>query len=172
MTEQNGNPNWGWQGNNNQGNQPGNNYGTGGASWQAGAQQPAQMFDAYGNPIPTDAKSMAVLTHLSGLLGLVFTATFASFIGPLIFWLVYKDRPGYAFVRVAAAGAFNFSFTMWIINIATWLITILSFGLAAFFTWIIFGLIWAALIVFHIIAAVKANNGEVYHYPMTIKILN
>lgn len=135
-------------------------------------QQPAQAFDAYGNPIPSDAKSMAVLAHLSGLLGLVFTASFASFIGPLIFWFIYKDRPGYAFVRAAAAGAFNFSFTLWLAYIASILVTVITLGVAAIFTWIICLAIWVALIVVHIIAATKANKGEVYTYPMTIKVLN
>lgn len=135
-------------------------------------QQPAQAFDAYGNPIPSDAKAMATLAHLSGLLGLVLTASFASFIGPLVFWFIYKDRPGYAFVRVAAAGAFNFSFTLWLIYIATILVTVLTFGFAGIFTWVIFLAIGVALVVLHILAAIKANQGEVYTYPMTIKLLS
>ena len=128
-------------------------------------------YDAYGNPIPADAKSMALFAHLSGLLGLLFTGSLASFIGPLIFWAIYKDKPGYGFVRVAAAGAFNFSFTLWLVNIAAWVLTLVTFGLAGFFTWIIFIGVWVALIIVHILAAVKANNGEVFTYPMSLKVL-
>lgn len=134
-----------------------------------GGQQ--QTFDAYGNPIPSDAKMIAVLSHLSSLVATVLSATFLSFVAPLIFWFIYKDKPGYAFVRVASAGAFNFNFTMWVINMAAWLIIVITFGIAAVFMWIVFLATTIAMLVFHIIAAVKANNGEVYNYPMQIRIL-
>lgn len=154
MTEQNQNP-YGNYGNQ---NGPGPNFST-------------PTYDAYGNVIPADAKSLATFAHLSGLLGLVLTASFASFVGPLIFWAIYKDKPGYAFVRVAAAGAFNFSFTLWIINTAAWVLTFATLGLAGLFTWIVFIAVWVALIVVHILAAVKANSGEVFTYPMTLTVL-
>lgn len=144
-------------------------YGQSGPS-QLGVGQPT--FDAYGNQIPSDAKSMALFAHLSGLIGLVVTVSSLNFIGPLIFWFIYKDKPGYQFVRYAAAGAFNFSFTMWLINVAVWILTIATLGIAAVFTWIILLAVWVALIVLHIIAAVKANNGQVYDYPMAIKVLS
>lgn len=134
-----------------------------------GGQQ--QTFDAYGNPIPSDAKMIAVLSHLSSLVATVLSATFLSFVAPLIFWFIYKDKPGYAFVRVASAGAFNFNFTMWVINMAAWLVIVITFGIAAVFMWIVFLATTIAMLVFHIIAAVKANNGEVYNYPMQIRIL-
>lgn len=142
---------------------------------QPGSAQPGfgqPVFDAYGNQIPSDAKSMALFAHLSGLIALVVTGSFLNFIGPLIFWFIYKDKPGYQFVRHAAAGAFNFSFTMWIVNVVAWVLTFVTFGIAGFFTVPAIIAVWAALIILHIIAAVKANNGEVYNYPMTIKILN
>lgn len=50
----------------------------------------APTFDAYGNQIPSDAKSMALLAHLSGLIGLVVTVSSLNFIGPLIFWFIYS----------------------------------------------------------------------------------
>lgn len=184
MTEQNPNPygNYNQQGQNGpshpqqgqpyqqQPGTPGQPY-TGQHGYGQGPNATSPTYDAYGNLIPADAKSMAMFAHLSGLLGLVLTASFASFIGPLIFWAIYKDRPGYAFVRVAAAGAFNFNFTLWLVNIAAWVLTIVTFGIAGLFTWIIFIGVWVALIVVHILAAVKANNGEVFTYPMTLKVL-
>ena len=149
---------------------PGQPY-TGQHGYGQGPNATSQTYDAYGNLIPADAKSMAMFAHLSGLLGLILTASFASFVGPLIFWAIYKDKPGYAFVRMAAAGAFNFNFTLWLVNIAAWVLTLVTFGLAGLFTWIIFIGVWVALIVVHILAAVKANNGEVFTYPMTLTVL-
>ena len=149
---------------------PGQPY-TGQHGYGQGPNATSQTYDAYGNLIPADAKSMAMFAHLSGLLGLILTASFASFVGPLIFWAIYKDKPGYAFVRMAAAGAFNFNFTLWLVNIAAWVLTLVTFGLAGLFTWIIFIGVWVALIVVHILAAVKANQGEVFTYPMTLTVL-
>lgn len=97
------------------------------AGYQAGQQQgqPAGAapqggpgvyeYDAFGNPLPQGAKNLAMWAHRSGLLGVIFSAGILSFLGPLIFWLVYKDRPGYGYVRLAAANAFNFNFTLWLI---------------------------------------------------------
>lgn len=144
-------------------------------AWAGGqSQMPGfqQGFDAYGNPIPRDARNVASLAHLSGLLGLVVTASFANFIGPLIFWFMYKDRPGYALVRRAAAEAFNFSFTLWLVNIAVWVVNFVTFGLALLFTWVILGVTFLFLVIFHIVAAVKATSGEPFSYPFALKVLS
>ena len=73
-------------------------------------QQPSQGYPqpGYGQPVyviqqPTDVNNMAMLAHLSGIAG---------FLIPLIFWAVYKDKPGYERVRNAAARAFNLGVTM------------------------------------------------------------
>lgn len=134
-------------------------------------QPPAPDFDAYGNPIAPDAKTMSVISHLSSLVLYVITASTLSFAGPLIFWFIFKNKPGHQFTTVNSARAFNFNFTMWIINIAAGLLAIITLGLAL----PISGLVWAAttvlVFIFHIIGAVRASRGEVYNYPMQIKIL-
>ena len=129
-------------------------------------------FDAYGNRIPSDARTMAVLAHLSTLVILLVTAGWLSILGPLIFWLIYKDKPGYAFVRYSSAQAFNFNLLVWIINIAAWILVIVTFGIGiviALPVWVVVNII---AIVCHIIGAVKANRGEVYPYPMKISVLS
>lgn len=131
-------------------------------------------FDAYGNRIPSDARTMAVLAHLSTLVILLVTAGWLSILGPLVFWLIYKDKPGYAFVRYSSAQAFNFNLLVWIINIAAWILVIVTFGIGI---GIVIALpVWAVVniiaIVCHIIGAVKANRGEVYPYPMKISVLS
>ncbi len=135
------------------------------------AQQP-QTFDAYGNPIPADAKSMAVFSHLSSLLLYVITASTLSFLGPLIFWLIYRNKPGYQFVTANSARAFNFNFTIWLINLLAWIFTIITLGLGVFITIIIIGCTTILLFIFHIIASIKSGQGEVYNYPLQIKLLS
>lgn len=134
-------------------------------------QPPAPDFDAYGNPIASDAKTMSVISHLSSLVLYLVTASTLSFVGPLVFWFIFKKKPGHQFTTVNSARAFNFNFTMWIINIAAGLLAIITLGLAL----PISALVWAAttvlVFVFHIIGAVRASRGEVYNYPMQIKIL-
>lgn len=129
-------------------------------------------YDAFGNPLPKGSKNLAMWAHLSGLLGVVLSAGILSFLGPLIFWLVYKDRPGYGYVRLAAANAFNFNFTLWLINLVATVFTILTLGIGIALTWIIFFAIWIGTIVFHIIAAVRADEGKPYQYPFSLSILS
>ena len=78
-----------------------------------GPQQSGQGYPqpGYGQPVyviqqPTDVNNMAMLAHLSGIAG---------FLIPLIFWAVYKDKPGYERVRSAAARTFNLGVTLAII---------------------------------------------------------
>ncbi|OAX64435.1 hypothetical protein A5N15_03285 [Rothia kristinae] len=68
-------------------------------------QQPQHQPYAQ-QPVPEapNVRVLAVLSHLSSLLGLVISVGTLSFLGPLIFWFVYRDRPEYAFVRACSAG--------------------------------------------------------------------
>lgn len=144
--------------------------GQSGAYW--GNEQP-QMTDrdAYGNPIPKDAKLMAVLSHLSSLAGTVISLGILPFFGPLIFWLIYKDRPEYAFVSVGSKNAFNFNFTVWIVNVVSILLAVFTLGLLIFVPLTVMSITNIVLIIFHIVGAVKAYNGEVYAYPFKLRIL-
>ena len=55
---------------------------------------------------------------------------------------------------------------------ASWILAIITFGILIFIPLIVMLLVTIVLIVFHIIAAVSANKGEEYEYPLTfIKIL-
>jgi len=105
---------------------------------------------------PADEKLWATLVHVGGL-----------FFGPLpalIGYLVLKDRG--PFVRAHTATALNFQLTLLIAYIVGSILSIVVIG--------IFVLIAAYVlnIVFSIIAAVKANRGEWYQYPLTIKFLS
>ena len=135
-----------------------------------------------------DVSTVAMWGHLSGLLG--------GFIIPLVIWAIYKDKPGYELARRAAARAFNFGLTGYLIV----LITLLS-GFVYIFTMVVPGMastndpstafssamgmfapitlmvliscvVQIMMIIFQIIAAVKSNSGEDYKYPLpTLPIL-
>ncbi|HEV7186039.1 MAG: DUF4870 domain-containing protein [Actinomycetales bacterium] len=105
---------------------------------------------------PADEKLWATLVHVGGIL--------FGFIPALIGYLVLKDRG--PFVRQHTATALNFQITMLIAYIVGWILTIVVVG------FIILAAVWAVNIIFSIIAAVKANQGQFYTYPVSFKFVS
>ena len=120
--------------------------------------QNPQGPNPYGQPQPmnpADEKMWATLVHVAGI--------FVGFWAPLIGYLVLKDRG--VFVRQHTTAALNFHLTM--------AIGLLAGGVLAFF-WIGFLLIFAIyvlIIIFGIMAAMAANNGQYYRYPVAITFI-
>lgn len=150
--------------NNNEGNNSNENNGS--------YQQPSNFQNQVGyqqqNAGPgADAKNMAVFAHLSSVIASILSLSTLSIIGPLIFWFIYKDKPGYEFTREASRRAFNFNFSLWVVSAACWVLTIITLFLLSFITMPVVFVVGVLMIIFHIIAAVAANRGEIYNYPMT-----
>jgi uncharacterized protein len=120
-----------------------------------------------------DEKQWALLAHLSILVGGLLTygwaASFGSFIGPLIIWLVKKDTM--PFVADQAREALNFGITLTIICVVLVMMTIMSLGIGAFVTIPAFLLIGIVALVLVIVAALKANDGVAYRYPFAIRLV-
>ena len=117
-----------------------------------GQQQP------YAPSILSDAdqRLWATLAHISGIF---------SFLGPLIIWLVLKDRG--AFVDDQSKEALNFQITLAILGVAITIITVVTLGIGAFLY-----LYYVAAVIFMILGAVAANRGERYRYPLTIRLVS
>jgi uncharacterized Tic20 family protein len=117
-------------------------------------------------PVPTpmsesDVRLLAMLTHLSALTGLFTGVGFL--IAPIIIWQIQKDKSAY--IDYHGKEAVNFQIT---IALATAVSFLLMFVLIGFvLVWIV-GVVW---LVFTIIAAIKANNGEYYRYPLSIRFI-
>ena len=105
-----------------------------------------------------DARTMAMLAHLLG--------TIMGFIGPLIIWLIKKDE--HAFVNDQGKEALNFQLTLLIIYVVTMLINVVSCGFLFFVVFVPL----LMQIIMGIIGTVQANNGQVYRYPMCIRIIS
>ena len=107
-----------------------------------------------------------VFLHLSAFAGLVLPSLGHIF-GPLIIWLVKK--PESPAIDAAGRNVLNFqiSWTIWI-----FLSIVIGFAGSCLVVPIIlpFGFI-IAWVVFVILGAVKASNGEPYQFPLTIKML-
>ena len=117
--------------------------------------------------LSSDETGAAVVAHLSALVAAVVSAGSLSLLGPLIVWFIYKDKS--PFLRTAAAGAFNFNVTMWLINLVGWvlLFTVILAPIGI----LLIAVYWVMLFVCHIMAAIKASRGDVYRYPMQLPIL-
>jgi uncharacterized Tic20 family protein len=98
---------------------------------------------------PSDEKLWATLVHVGGIF---------YFLPSLIGYLVLKDRG--PFVRAHTAAALNFQLTMLIASLVGTVLSIIGIGL------LILLAVYVVNIVFSIIAAVKANKGEWYTYPL------
>ncbi len=102
-----------------------------------------------------DEQTMAMLAHLLGI--------FLGFLGPLIIWLIKKDESD--FVEDQAREALNFQITV--------LIALFAAGLSIF---AVIGCVLTpgvvvANIVFCILAAMTANDGRTYRYPLTLRLI-
>ncbi|MBH1433363.1 DUF4870 domain-containing protein [Stenotrophomonas maltophilia] len=107
--------------------------------------------------VPADQRTMALAAHLLGI--------FTGFIGALIIWLINKDDAGKAFVTDQAKEALNFQITVTIAMVISIILMVVIIG------GILAPIVGIINLVFCIIAAVKANNGEAYRYPFTLRLI-
>ncbi|MBT8144262.1 MAG: DUF4870 domain-containing protein [Gammaproteobacteria bacterium] len=113
--------------------------------------------------ISKDERTWGMLCHLSVLTGL-FTGGFGSIIAPLVIWLIKKEEM--PFVDDQGKEALNFQITMMIACFVSALLMIVLIGFLLLPLVLIFDLVMV------IIASIKANDGERYRYPLTLRLLN
>jgi len=109
----------------------------------------------------TDEKQMGLFLHLSLL---VYTFVFPiGAIAPILIWQLKKDQ-------IPALKAHGKMVTNWMISLAIYFFIslVLSIVLVGLLGFLVFGLL---AVIFPIIGAIKANNGELWEYPLTIKFL-
>lgn len=105
-----------------------------------------------------DDRTLAMITHLSGIV--------ASFVMPLIIWLINKDRPDKGFLVQQSKEALNFQITV----LMAWLVAgVLSFLLIGF---LLYPIIFIGNVVFCILAGLEANKGAAYRYPVAVRLIN
>ena len=99
----------------------------------------------------SDQRTLAIITHILGIL--------TGFIGPLIVMLVAKDKQ----TKNHARNALNW-------QLSTIIYFIISFILILILIGILFIVAIAVLnIIFCIMAAIKASEGKLWKYPLTIQ---
>ena len=120
------------------------------------ATPPTDPYQSAPQPLsPSDERLWATLIHVGGI--------FFGFIPALVGYLVLKDRG--AFIRAHALTALNFQLTMLIAIIVGYILTLVFIGLIVVFA------AYVLILIFSIIAAIAANKGEQYSYPLTIQFI-
>nr|WP_286346742.1 DUF4870 domain-containing protein [Frondihabitans sucicola] len=104
---------------------------------------------------PEDERLWATLIHIGGIP--------FGFLPSLIGYLVLRDRG--PFIREHTRAALNFQLTMLIGYVIGAILTIVFIG-----TLIIFA-VGIVIIIFSIIAAIAANRGQYYRYPISIEFI-
>lgn len=126
-----------------------------------------------GQPVSdSDARLWSLFAHLSAIIGYIVGVGFLGWLGPLIIFLVYKDRD--RFVRYNAAESLNAAIATVIaeivLGIVFGIITIITFGIGSVL-FVLIGVPALLHIIFAIIGAVKANQGEWWNYPINIRLV-
>lgn len=130
------------------------------------------MTNLTSSPPPAAASSVqerqwGMAAHLSAFAG--FFMPFGNILGPLVVWLIKKDEM--AFVNDQGKEALNFNILAGIVAAALVILTVGTFGIGALLTLplgIALGIVW---LIFTIMAAIKANEGVSYRYPINLRLV-
>jgi len=120
-------------------------------------EQPQQIE----NQPSKDERTWAMLCHFSAFAGLIFP--FGNFLAPLIIWLIKKEE--LPFVEDQGKEVLNFQLSITIYLLISGILCIILIGIP-----IVIGLVIFCFII-TIIAAISANDGKTYRYPMNLRLI-
>ena len=118
---------------------------------------PQQQPYATGGLAPvseSDEKTWGIISHIS--------IPFFWFIGPLIGYLMYKDRSPY--LKQVTTEALNFSILYSIVQMAGWILSFITFGLINLAGFIV-------ALIFCIMGTMAASRHEFYKYPINARFI-
>jgi uncharacterized Tic20 family protein len=128
---------------------------------------PAQQYPPQGYPpqpyagpaqhplSQSDERLWATLSHIS--------IPFFGFVGPLVVYLVFKDRSGW--LKESSTEALNFSILVSLSTLVASLLTAVVIGV------VLLPIIWVGAVILCILAAVASNRGEQYRYPLNWRLV-
>lgn len=105
-------------------------------------------------------KQWILLSHLGTLIG--FFVPFGNIIVPLVIYSMKKDYP---LIRAHSRNSLNFQLSITIYVIIAGILIILLVGVA------LLAILAMLQLIFVIVATVKADKNELYHYPLTIEFV-
>ena len=111
---------------------------------------------------PQGDKTMAMLCHLLSFIGFIGIPV-GNILGPFVLWFIKKDED--PFVDATGKEVLNFQISAFIYGIVCGLLFFVFIGV------VLLPVLIIAVVVYTIIGAIKANEGQVYHYPFTIRFI-
>jgi len=140
------------------------------AEQEAKAKEPEVVEkEKTGKELNKDARMWAMICHLGGLGGLLpIVPAIGSVIAPLIIWQVKKDED--PFIDEQGKEAVNFQISMLLYALAGSVVCAIT-CIGAVLVPVVIAVVAIFDIVFLLIAAVKANDGYHYRYPLTIRFI-
>ena len=122
--------------------------------------------------IPAQERQWAMFAHLSALAGGLLTSAVGGwgfFLGPLVIWLMKKETM--PFVADQAKEALNFNITVSAIFLILLVLTFATLGIGALLTVPLMLVVGIGALVFIVMAAIKANDGVAYRYPLSVRLV-
>jgi uncharacterized Tic20 family protein len=113
---------------------------------------------------PLSADQERLWGMLAHLLSFVAAYIALGFVAPLVVLLVFGPRSAY--VRAQAVESLNFNLSWLLYAIVAGILVLIGIGL------LILLALGIAYVVLVIIASVRANNGQLYRYPLTIRFMS
>ncbi len=121
-------------------------------------------------PVPdAESRNWAMGAHLSALVGALLGGA-PAFLGPLVIWLVRRDRD--PFVAEHAREALNFQIFTVLLGVAAVLIGVLTLGLAFIVAILLFIPALVVWLVFVIQGSMAASAGRPYRYPISVRLIS
>ena len=114
-------------------------------------------------PKDKDENTLGIVCHLLSFAQFVLVIPFGNIVGPLVLWLIKRGESPYLDAHGKEVLNFNLSWAIYGIVAA-----ILCFVLVGF---IVAPVLFIAWIVFVIMGSIKASEGKLYRYPLTIRMI-
>lgn len=108
----------------------------------------------------------SALTGFASMVGL-FPVGF--FLGPVIIWTIKKEA--FPELTVHFKEAINFQISLFIYLLACVLLSLITFGVALVLTVPVLVALVILEVLFPLLAGIQANDGKVFHYPLSIQIV-
>ena len=121
----------------------------------------SKQLDNQNNQNEQQARQWALFLHLSQLAGYIIPLL--GLIAPIIIWQIKKEE--YPILDVHGKVVVNWIISELIYAAIGFVLMFVVIGIP------ILAVLGVLAIVFPIIGGIKANNGELWHYPMTINII-
>jgi uncharacterized Tic20 family protein len=132
-----------------------------GTGMEAGTQGPITQAPQDAGGPGKDERMWGMLCHLVAFAG--YFVPFGNIIGPLVIWLIKREQ--YPFVEDQGKESLNFQISMSIYFVVSFILIYVIIGIIT-----TIGLLIAQVVLI-IMASIRANEGQQYRYPVTIRFI-